>query len=107
MAFGRFGVVATVANTDTTTYTVPANCSYAEVNIDILNNDPLDASLKVALSTSTTPTATEYIEDGAVVPSSGGILSRTGLVLSPGENVVVNSSLTGTIVRISGKEVLR
>ncbi len=107
MAFGRLGLLSTTASTNATVYTAPTNCSYAEVSVDILNNDITDAVLQIALALTGTPTADEYIEDGAIVPANGGILMRSTLVLSPGENIVINSSLTGTKVRVSGKEMLR
>ena len=105
MSFGRLSVSNPLANTDTVVYTAPDKCFYSEVTLNILNTDTTDITIQVAVSTDDTPDSNEYIEKGAIIPANGGILERTNLMLSPGERIVVRSTLGTTIVRVSGKEV--
>lgn len=103
MSFGRLAVGIPAANTDTVIYTVPDNCTYAELTINILNPDVTDSTVQVALATTNTPAANEYIEKGVILPANGGILERTQLLASPGERIVVRSTLADNVVRVSGK----
>ena len=105
MAYGKLGLSIPAANTNTVIYTVPSNCIYAELTINILNPDSADITVDVALASSSSPASNEYIEKGTIIPASGGILERTNLICSPGENVVVKSSLATSVVRVSGKEL--
>ena len=106
MAYGRFAVAVLAANTDTVVYTVPDNCLYAELTINVLNPDTVDATAKMAVSAADTPVANEYIENGVILPANGGILERASLIASPGERIVVRSTLATTVVRVSGKTVI-
>lgn len=103
MSFGRLAVGIPPANTDTVIYTVPANCLFAEITLNILNPDVADITVNVAVALTGTPSANEYVEQGAIIPANGGILERTNLLCSPGENIVVRSTLANTVVRVSGK----
>lgn len=107
MAYGKLGTVVTTANTNHTVYTVPSNCLYAEISINILNRDTTDSIVKLAIGSSATPDAQDYIEDGAIVPGSGGVLERDSLIAGPGELIVVNTSASGSVVRVSGKEITK
>jgi len=107
MSNGRLGLGVTTANVDASIYIAPTNCSYVEATIDILNPTVTNAIIKIALSNTTTPVVGEYIEDGANIPANGGMLSRTNVFLSPGEHVIVNSSVSGNQIRVSGKEIVR
>lgn len=104
MASGRLGVASPTAATNTAIYTVPAN-TVATINISVVNRGVGDASVNVAISTSTTtPADAEYVEYGALVPRNGGVLERTALVVGAGENVVVRSSVATCSFRIHGFE---
>lgn len=104
--FGRLAVSALAANTNTSVYTVPSNCDYVELSVSVLNTNITDATVELALATTGTPNANEYIEKGSVIPANGGVLERTDIVCSPGEIVVVKSSQANVIVRVSGKEII-
>lgn len=106
MADGKLALAAPAAATNTTVYTVPNNCKYAKIDVNILNPDASDATVELALTTNGTPALNEYIEKGAIVPSGGGSLERINLICSPGEILVVKSSLATTVVRVSGNEVI-
>lgn len=106
MAYGKLASAVLAAATPNTVYTVGANCLYAEVNINIVNSAGSDSALSIALTSAATPAAGDYIENGVVVPANGGTMENTGLILSPGEKIVVQSNISGPVVRISGKEVV-
>ena len=61
MATGRLGVQDLTANTDTTVYTVPVG-TYSVANVSITNRNTTSISMKLAMATTATPTAEEWIE---------------------------------------------
>lgn len=103
MAFGKLASVVLAADTDTVVYTVPDNCLYAEININVLNPDVADCTAKMAIAATATPAADEYIENGIILPANGGILERTDQIVGPGEKIIVRSTNAVTVVRVSGK----
>lgn len=105
MSYGRLAATVLAANTDTVVYTAPVNCLGVELAINILNPNVLDATIKIALAVANSPTAEEYIENGAIVPANGGILERTQQMCSPGERVVIRSTLADSVIRVSGKVI--
>jgi hypothetical protein len=99
MATGRLGTAnITSATTNTTIYTCPAS-TFAVVSLNICNrNSSTAATLRLAISSSTSPTVDEWIEyDTSIVAS--GVLERTGLVMDSTNKylVVYISSATPTI----------
>ena len=99
MATGRLGTAnITSATTNTTIYTCPAS-TFAVVSLNICNrNSTTAATLRLAISSSTSPTVDEWIEfDTSIVAS--GVLERTGLVMDSTNKylVVYISSATPTI----------
>lgn len=104
MAAGRLGVASLAAATNTSVYTAPATVFYAEVDISVVNYNTTDAIVEVAIATTATPGVAEYIEKGVTVYANGGVLTREGIKMSPGEIVVVKSSGANVSVRVSGIE---
>jgi len=107
MAYGKLGTAISIANTDVVVYTVPVNSKYAECFLNILNTNTVDAIVSVAITSLATPVVSDYIEQGAVVPANGGILTRTDLVCSPGEKIVINANNANCVVRVNGKEIIK
>ena len=103
---GSLGRLIPAANTETTLYTVTINCSYADVDIFILNPDgATDVTIKVGISSdNATLSANEYIENGTIVAKLGGTHEIISRKLSPGDTVVVASTLANTVFRIEGSE---
>lgn len=102
MATGRLGTFALAATTNTTVYTVPAGY-YSVFNVSITNTNATAVTFRLALASSSTPGASEYIEYGTtIVPN--GVFERTGLVANANLNVVVYSSATGVNVNVYGIE---
>jgi hypothetical protein len=106
MSYGRLGVSNPLNNTSTILYTVPSTCLYAIVSVYILNYGIADTPAEIAISATSTPTDEEYIEKGAIIPALGGILERTDITCSPGENIVIRVYSSDTSVRVSGREII-
>lgn len=100
---GRLGKYVLTASTNTTVYTTPTAVLYSVVDLSVLNNTASAATLKVAIATSGTPAAGDYIEDGVSVVASGGVFLREKVYLSPGEYLIVYATQAVT-VRVSGIE---
>ncbi|MGI9212610.1 MAG: hypothetical protein ACR2HF_09065 [Methylococcaceae bacterium] len=100
---GRLGKYVLVASTNTTVYTAPTAALYSIVDINLLNNTGSAATVKIAISTSGTPAAGDYIEDGVAIAASGGVFLREKVYLSPGEYLIVYATQAVT-VRIAGQE---
>lgn len=109
MSNGLLGKAVLVANVPTVVYSVPANVEFVTLNISAVNTSTTlgdVASVKVAVSTVNTPNREDYIEYGILLSSNGGVLERTGVICSPGEKIVVSSSISNVAVRIHGIEEL-
>lgn len=102
MATGILGQSAPAATTNTTVYTVPS-ATVATFNISICNTSAVTIAVRVALASTGTPAASEYIEYNAAIPPSG-VLERGGLVANAAENVVVYASASGLAVTVYGYE---
>lgn len=84
---------ATYANVVTTSQVASGKISVVTVNIT--NTDASQtADIRIALSTSATPAAGEFLEYNTKLNPSG-VLERTGIVVPAGMGVVVYSSIAG------------
>ena len=102
MASGILGQSAPAATTNTTVYTVPAS-TLAVVNISVVNRGGSAATVKLALSSSGTPSDDEWIEFNTSIDSTA-VLERTGVVLQATKNVVVHASSADTSISVHGLE---
>jgi hypothetical protein len=108
MAYGRLGVADLTAAVNNTLYTAPTIALYSEVDVIVLNTNAADRNVKVYVTTNTSsPATTERVEDGVVVPANGGKLELNGLILSPGESIVIYPSGTNLTARVQGKEITK
>jgi hypothetical protein len=97
MATGRLGTANITTTANTTIYTVPSS-TFAVVSVSICNrNSSTAATIRVAVASSASPNADEWIEyDTSLVAS--GVVERTGLVMAANQVLVVQvSSATPTI----------
>ncbi len=91
MATGRLGVADLSAATDTTLYTCPTS-TFAVVTVSLCNRAATSTNIRIAVSSSTTPSASEYLEYDSELLAKG-VLERTGLVVdSTNKYIVVRSS---------------
>lgn len=102
MASGTLGQADLAANTNTAVYTVPAG-KVASFNVNVLNRTASNVTVRMAISATSSPTNSEYLEYEATVPANG-VMERTGLVASAGKNLVIYASSTGVSVNVFGFE---
>ena len=103
MATGRLGANDIPATTDTTVYTCPAS-TFAVVTVSLCNRNSTTArDIRIAVTTSGTPSDAEYIEYDASLLAKG-VLERTGLVLAAGQRIVVRASATDVSAVVYGIE---
>jgi hypothetical protein len=98
MATGRFTTPQAsiqLGTGNTTLYTVP-NGFYSVFSVNLVNTSTSSVTIQLALSTTTTPSTSEWIEFTTVIPAKG-VLERTGLVLQAGQNVVALASVGATV----------
>jgi hypothetical protein len=90
MATGILGTADLAAAADTTIYTVPAN-TFGVVTVSLCNRGATSATVRIAVASSGTPSAAEYIEFDSELLAKG-VLERTGIVLQAGKVLVVRSN---------------
>ncbi|MBJ33304.1 MAG: hypothetical protein CMC89_01095 [Flavobacteriaceae bacterium] len=103
MASGILGSTDLSANSDTSVYTVPSS-TYSVVTVSVCNRHATNtANIRLAIGTSGTPGAADYIEyDVAVGPN--GVLERTGIVAQAARQVIVRSSQASVTAVVMGIE---
>ena len=102
MASGRLGKAYLVATTDTVVYTCPAD-TFTVATVSICNRGNQVITLKMSVSDSGTPDASEYVEYDTEVLSHG-VLERTGLVMNAGQKLVVWSNAVNVSAVVMGIE---
>lgn len=103
MATGRLGTAnITTAATNYTPYTVPAN-TFTMCSISVCNRGNSDTGIRLALCAGASPTDDEWIEYGVTI-GGGGVLERTGVLLSAGQRIIAWSSSPNVSVVVVGVE---
>ena len=102
MATGTLGQAALAAATNTTVYTVPS-ATTATIIISAVNKGSRVAAVRLAVSAADTPTDAEYLEYNTPI-EVGGVLERTGIVVSGDKKVVAYSTTAGVTINVYGYE---
>lgn len=102
MATGVLGQAAPAATTNTTVYTVPS-ATVAVATVSIANTTVSPIAVRLAVASSGTPTASEFIEYDTII-AGNGVLERSGIVMNASEAVVVFASSAGLAVSVYGYE---
>jgi hypothetical protein len=102
MASGKLGAVDIAATTLTTLYTVPVGKT-ASFSVNFCNRNQSGVVVRLALSTTATPTAADWLMYEVLIDGNGA-LERTGLVLDAAKLVVVYSSAANVSVTAYGFE---
>lgn len=106
MATGVLGTSTPSATTWTAVYTVPS-AKVATCNVSVCNRNATSATVRIAVSDSTTPSNGEYlVYDYTLQPagSSGALMQYTGLVLDAAAKITVYASGTGVDFVVLGYE---
>lgn len=99
MATGRLNTPAQLAaSTNTTVYTVPAGY-YTVLNVSMTNTSTSSVTIRLAISTSGTPSIAEWIEYDTTILGKG-VFERTGLVVDAGKTIVAWAS-AGSAVNVT------
>jgi hypothetical protein len=105
MANGLLGKAMSVANNFVKVYEVPSTgVAFATASYNALNMDIADVFLKVAISTSETPSPADFIDFNAKIPLNGGIIERTCVAMSPGEKMFFQADSSNVSIRVHGLE---
>ncbi|CAB4125877.1 hypothetical protein UFOVP181_361 [uncultured Caudovirales phage] len=102
MATGRLGTITPSATTLTTVYTVPSG-NYSVFNVSFTNTNTTAVTIRLAMATTATPAANEYIEYDTTIIAKG-VFERTGLVANGGLQIVAYCSAANVNVNVYGIE---
>jgi hypothetical protein len=101
MASGTLGQASLSASTNSIVYVVGATPSV--FNVAMNNTTGFPVAVNLAISTTSTPTAAEYLEFETVLPPNS-VLERGGIVATSGKLVVAFANSTGISVNVYGYE---
>lgn len=105
MANGLLGKAMAIANNYVKVYEVPSTgVAFSTASYNALNMDTTDVFLKVAITTSETPSPADFVDFNAKIPLNGGIVERSCMVLSPGEKMFFHASSSNVAIRVFGLE---
>jgi hypothetical protein len=93
MPTGRLGTADLSAAVDTAIYTCPS-LTFTVATVSLCNRTGSAVSVRIAVSASTSPSLSEFIEYDTQILGNG-VLERTGIVLDAGKVLVVRSSGVG------------
>jgi hypothetical protein len=102
MATGRLGANDLVSATNTSVYTCPVD-TFTVATLSICNRNATSITVRISVSSASTPVNSEFIEYDTTVVASG-VLERTGIVLDSGKIVVVRSNTANVSAVMFGIE---
>ena len=98
MATGRLNGVDLTTTSATSVYTCPVT-TFSVVSVSICNRSALAVTVRLALTTTgSTPATTDYLEYDSSL-SANGVLERTGIVMTAGNQLVVTAG-TGNVLSV-------
>jgi hypothetical protein len=98
MATGRLGGVDITTTAATSVYTCPT-ATFGVVSVSICNRSATAVTVRLALTvTGATPATTDYLEFDSSL-AANGVLERTGIVMTAGNQLVVTAG-TGNVLSV-------
>lgn len=97
-----FSKAVLAANVMTKIATLPSNISFGTITLNILNTGLNVANAQIALSTSASPAAADFIDKGSIIPAQGGLLIRNCMLAQPGCNIFVRVDQDDVVANMSG-----
>ena len=102
---GKLGKQVSIAAGFVTVYQVPTNgVQFATVFINAVNTGVEDAKIRIGVTTSTSPNASEYIAYDIPLSALGGTYEFPCLICHPGEKIMVYSDKATVSTRVHGLE---
>lgn len=101
MASGIYAQADLAATTNTTLLTTAANTG--TYNVRFCNRNATAVTVRLAIAAAATPTGSEYIEYGSVIPAYG-VLEDQALVIQAGKLIVAYSNAASVSVSVWGVE---
>lgn len=99
MATGRLGGTDLTTTSATSVYTCPVT-TFSVVSISLCNRTASAVTVRIALTSSgSTPATTDYLEYDSSL-SANGVLERTGIVMSAGNQLVVTAGTGNAVTAI-------
>jgi len=103
MANGILGTpVDLLSATNATVYTVPAD-TFAVVSVNICNRNTGSRQIRLAIASTDSPTASEFIEYDSLI-TGNGVLERTGIVMEAGKKIVAYANDVDVSAMVYGIE---
>ncbi|TXH54036.1 MAG: hypothetical protein E6Q97_11780 [Desulfurellales bacterium] len=103
MSNGRLGAVDLAATTNTTVYAGPASGKVGTVTVSLCNRNSTPVRIRLALATSSSPGAAEWVWYDKLIPGNESI-ERTGIAVDNGKQVVAYSDVANVSVVAYGFE---
>jgi len=88
--------------TNATVYEVPAD-TFAVVSVSICNRNANARQIRLAVSSTDSPTAAEFIEYDSLI-TGNGVLERTGIVMQAGKKIVAYANDVDVTAMVFGIE---
>lgn len=93
------------ATTNTTLYTVPPSTSSVVSTLIICNDSATPTVYRIAIASSASPSASEYIIYGAAVPANDSVFLTLGMTIEQNKQIVVYSASANLIFSAFGSEI--
>jgi len=100
---GLLGKAIITTDVHTKVYTVFSEAKYSNINISIVNPNPVNAEVKIWISASNSPGDIDVLES-KIVLEPDAVYVRNNVVLSNSETVFARASISGCVIRIDGFE---
>lgn len=79
----------------------PAAGTFATINIRLVNDSAAAVDVRVGIGPGLNIAADDVVQASRAM-APGAVIEHTGIVVSPGEYVIVNTSAAGVVCRVHG-----